>query len=92
MKLWNCETVKLWNCETMKLWNYETVKLWNCETVKLQNFSFFLSWIYEPILIKISMNANIKKTHIFYEMKYDLKGHKRSNKAFYVYLVQIILT
>ena len=32
------------------------------------------------------MNANIMKTHIFYKMKYDLKGHIRSNKAFYVYL------
>ena len=32
------------------------------------------------------MNADIKKTHILYKMKYDLKGHIRSNKAFYVYL------
>ena len=32
------------------------------------------------------MNANIKKTHIFYKIKNDLKGHIRSNKAFYVYL------
>ena len=32
------------------------------------------------------MNAKIKKTHISYKMKYDLKGHIRSNKAFYAYL------
>ena len=36
----------------------------------------------------MSIDANIKKTHIFYEMKYDLKGPCRSQKAFnlYVYL------
>ena len=32
------------------------------------------------------MNANIKKAHILYQIKYDLKGHIRSNKAFFVYL------
>ena len=49
----------------------------NSETVKLRNFSFFLSstFIYQPILIKISMIANIKKMQIFQEMKYDPKGH-----------------
>ena len=50
------------------------------KNVKLQNFRFFLS----STLI-ISMNAYIKETHIFYQMKYDLKGHIRSNEAFYVY-------
>ena len=42
-----------------------------------RDFSFFLSstFVYEPILIKISMKANIVKTHIFHKMKYDLKGH-----------------
>ena len=32
------------------------------------------------------MNANIKKMYIVYKMNYDLKGHIRSNKAFYVFL------
>ena len=32
------------------------------------------------------MTANIRKTHILYKIKYDLKGHIRSKKAFYVYL------
>ena len=32
------------------------------------------------------MNANIIKTQIFQKIKYDLKGHIRSNKAFYVNL------
>ena len=46
-------------------------------TTGLRDFSFFLHsiFIYEPILIKISMNANIMKTQIFYKIKYDLKGH-----------------
>ena len=42
--------------------------------------AFFLSstFIYEPILFKISMNANIVKTQFFHKIKYDLKGHSRS--------------
>ena len=49
----------------------------NSKTVRLRDFSFFLfsSFIYEPILIKISMNANIKETNIFHKIKYDIKGH-----------------
>ena len=35
---------------------------------------------YEPILFKISVNANIVKTQVFYKMKYDLKGHSRSQR------------
>ena len=31
--------------------------------------------MYELLLIKLSMNANIKKTQIFHKMMYDLKGH-----------------
>ena len=38
----------------------------------------------------MSMNANIKKTHILYQMTYDCKGHIRSNKAFYVHLLSSI--
>ena len=35
--------------------------------------------MYEPILIKTkSLNAYILKTQIFHEIKYDMKGHKRS--------------
>ena len=61
----------------------------NSVTEKLRNFSFFLSTIiFEPILIQISMNANIKKTHILYKMKYDLKGQIRP--FMFIYLVQII--
>ena len=33
------------------------------------------TFIYEPILIQIYMNANIMKTQIFHFIKYDLKGH-----------------
>ena len=33
------------------------------------------TFIYESILIKISMNAKIMKTEIFYRMKYELRGH-----------------
>ena len=41
----------------------------------------FSTFIYEPIIIKNSMNANIKKPQILYFMIYDLKGHKRSHKV-----------
>ena len=39
-----------------------------------ENFSFFLSstFVYEQILIKISMIANIEKTQFFHEIKCDL--------------------
>ena len=49
-------------------------------TPGLRNFSFFLSntFVYEPILLKLSMNANIVKMLIFHEIKYDLRGHSRS--------------
>ena len=29
------------------------------------------------------MNANIMNIQILYKIKYDLKGHKRSNKALF---------
>jgi hypothetical protein len=42
-----------------------------------RDFSFFLSstFVYQPILIKISMNTNNIKTQIFHRIKYDLKEH-----------------
>ena len=56
-----------------------------------RNFSFFLSSIfnYEPILIKISVNANIVKTQIFCQMKYDLKGHLFKNPLFVLFVLLI---
>ena len=46
------------------------------------NFSFFLSntFVYEPILLKLSINVNIVKMQIFHKIKYDLRGHSRSQK------------
>ena len=86
--VWNSNCLIIFNNVSSFTSHKKTLKLWDWETVKLQNFSFFLSitFIYEPIFIQISMNANIKKTHILYWIKYDLKVHIRSNKAFYVYL------
>ena len=48
----------------------------------LRDFSFFLSniFVFEPILLKLSMNANIVKMQSFYKIKYDLRGHSRSQK------------
>ena len=40
--------------------------------------AFFYLFIYESILIKISMN---KKTQFFYKMKKEIKGHSRSQKS-----------
>ena len=55
---------------------YLTKKLQDSVTPGLRDFSFFLSstFVYEPILLNISMNANIVKTQIFNKIKYDLKG------------------
>ena len=59
----------------------------------LRDFSFFLYsiFVYEPILIKISMNANIMKMQNFLNIKYDLKGHWRSQKVFFVFKNQLFL-
>ena len=45
--------------------------------IKFLSHFFLLSniFIYELILIKIYVNANIMKTQIFYMYKDDLKGH-----------------
>ena len=55
---------------------------WFCDSVIpwLRDFSFFLSntFAYEPILLKLSMNANIVKMQIFQKIKSDLRGHSRS--------------
>jgi hypothetical protein len=58
------------------------------KTPWLRDFSFFLSsiFVYEPILKKkLSMDANIIKTQIFHKIKYDLIGHWRSQKVFFVF-------
>ena len=41
-------------------------------------------FVYEPILLKKNMNANIIKTQIFYKIKYVLKGHWGSQKVFFL--------
>ena len=38
------------------------------------------TFIYESILIKIYLNANIMNMQIFHLNNYDLKGHSRSQK------------
>ena len=39
------------------------------------------TFIYESILMKIYTNTNIMNTQIFHFNKYDLKGHRRSQKV-----------
>ena len=39
------------------------------------------TFVYEPIFIKICMNANSMKTQFFHKMKYDLRGRERSQKV-----------
>ena len=53
----------------------------NCDSGILAFFSS--TFVYKQILLKISMKANIVKTQIFHEIKYDLKGHSRSQQPFY---------
>ena len=70
-------------CATVSLGPWKSVVVVNSETVSLYTgFKFFLSstFIYEPILINISMNANIMKTHSFIKQSMTSKvieGHKR---------------
>ena len=52
----------------------------NAKSKKLRDSGsqrFFLSSliVYEPILIRIYMNAKIMKMQILHKIKYDLKGH-----------------
>ena len=60
--------------------------LWHC-ALTLQNFGIFLSsrFIYEPILLNISMYANIKKPQISHQIKCNLKGHWRSQKVLFMF-------
>ena len=53
----------------------------------LRDISFFLSstFVYEPILFKISMNANIVKTQFFHDIKHDLKDHSRSQTKTFLF-------
>ena len=48
------------------------------------------TFIYELILIKMYMNANILNIHIFHLFKYDLNGHCRSQKVTFMFI--LILT
>ena len=38
-------------------------------------------------LLKISMNANIVKTQIFHKIKFELKGHSRSQTMTFLFKV-----
>ena len=55
---------------------YLTKKLRDSVIHWLRDFIFFLSntFVYEPILLKLSMNANIVEMQIFHKTKYDLRG------------------
>ena len=57
-----------------------TLGLWDSGIPWLRDFGFFLSntFVYEPILLKLSMNANIVEMQIFYKFKYELRVHSRS--------------
>ena len=49
---------------------------------------FFLAHLFMDlllILLKISMNANIVKIQIFHKIRYDLKGHSRSQKMTFLF-------
>ena len=63
----------------IRIFKFFYITLKNSGTPWFRDFSFILSstFVYEPIMLKISMNANIVKTQIFYKFKYDLKGHSR---------------
>ena len=45
------------------------------------------TFIYEPILMKLSMNANIVKEQIFHKIMYGLKSHWRSHKVTFMHFL-----
>ena len=45
------------------------------KTVKLISLYLSSTFIYEPILINIYMNANFVNMQLFHLYKYELKGH-----------------
>ena len=47
------------------------------------------TFIYESILIKIHMNANIMNTQIYTFNKYDLNGHWRSQKVTFMLILTL---
>ena len=72
----------LFHYEERKFFYISLKKLWDSGIMWLRYFSFFLSgtFVYEPILFKISMNANIVKTQFFIKSSTTLKvfqGHKQ---------------
>ena len=62
--------------------------------MRLQGFNFFLcsTFIYELVLIKIYMNANINKTQIIHQYIMTsnvIKGHKMSYLVAFILKLQI---
>jgi hypothetical protein len=57
---------------------YLTKKLQDSVTPEFRDYGILAFFVYDPILLKLSMNANIVKMQIFYKIKYDLRGHSRS--------------
>ena len=66
---------------------YLTNKLRDSRIPWFRDFSFFLSgpFVYDSILLNISMNANIVKKQIFHKIKYDLKGHSRTQTTNFLF-------
>ena len=60
----------------------------------LRDFSFFLSgtFVYELILIKVSMNANIVKTQIFHKLMASkvIQGQKRRPFYFNIHFSYVL--
>ena len=51
----------------------------------------YYTFIYEPILLNLSMNANILKMQTFHKIKYDLRGHSRSQiMTFFWIIIDIV--
>ena len=67
-----CDGSETWLFDNQES-NFFYISLKNSGIPGLWDFIFFLSstFVYEPILFKISMNADIVKTHFFYKIKYD---------------------
>ena len=61
------------------------------KNISLREFkkSLFNTFIYESILIKIYMKANILNTQIFHIIKYDLKGHRRSQYVTFMFILTL---
>ena len=78
---------------SLRLYVFTSLRLYVFTSLRLSLWEFKKilpnTLIYESILIKIYMNANIMNMQIFHLFKYDLKGHWRSQKVTFMFILTL---